>query len=176
MQAHMLTCRFGAQDDQTENREIKTRWTEELLRVARAHAIQPSPTILIPPEWRQDTESALERDRRAKRKPPHAKKATLQDQWLELVEERYTAWKERCDYQMRRENEISVKARKRRMLMKQPRVTTGSSDQRTAAVPPIPEEWRGDEPTFHQIVQRSLAQERTVARLLCPRTVAPVGA
>ncbi|KAJ2394592.1 hypothetical protein GGI23_004625, partial [Coemansia sp. RSA 2559] len=33
MQAHMLTCRFGAQDDQTDNREIKTRWTEELLRV-----------------------------------------------------------------------------------------------------------------------------------------------
>ncbi|KAJ1890001.1 hypothetical protein LPJ81_006017, partial [Coemansia sp. IMI 209127] len=147
-QSHMLTCRTGAQETQSDSDGIKTRWTNELLRVARTHAIPPSPTILISPEWHQDTETATARDRRAKRKL-RAMKATLQDQWLEMLEERYPAWNERCDLQIRRKNETPVKARKRRILMKQPRVSASavSSDQRMAAVPPIPEEWRGKPPT-----------------------------
>ncbi|KAJ1785710.1 hypothetical protein LPJ59_006085, partial [Coemansia sp. RSA 2399] len=128
-QSHMLTCRTGAQETQSDSDGIKTRWTNELLRVARTHTIPPSPTILISPEWHQDTETATARDRRAKRKL-RAMKATLQDQWLEMLEERYPAWNERCDLQIRRKNETPVKARKRRILMKQPRVSASAPKQK----------------------------------------------
>ncbi|KAJ1796541.1 hypothetical protein LPJ59_003687 [Coemansia sp. RSA 2399] len=149
MQSHMLTCRAGAQETQSDNDGIKTRWTNKLLQVACTHAIPPSLMILILLEWRQDMEMATTRDRRVKRKL-RTMKATLQDQWLEMLEERYPTWNECCDLQIQHENETPVKARKHHILMKQPCVSasTVSSDQRMAAVPPIPEEWRGEAPMY----------------------------
>ncbi|KAJ2555908.1 hypothetical protein EV175_002159 [Coemansia sp. RSA 1933] len=140
-----------------------------------------SPTIMISDEWRQDSETALKRDKKSRRANirgnilgPQSKKASIQQQFLEQIEFSYSWWKERNNLQISREEESEFTSRRRRQIVKQPQIRR-SSDTRTAAVPPIPRPWGDDDPEDPSSVAHSiLAKEFRVVRLLCLRSLPPL--
>ncbi|KAJ2543377.1 hypothetical protein EV175_005984 [Coemansia sp. RSA 1933] len=140
----MLTCsripRLTSSTDQIPT----LQWSANTTRVARAHALRALPTLLISEEWRQDNTTVIEQDKRDRRASrirfisgPSSKKHRIQLQFLEKIEAVYTHWKERSDLQVEREDASAIPARRRRQIMKQPRLPQLSADTRTAAVPPI---------------------------------------
>ncbi|KAJ2555910.1 hypothetical protein EV175_002161, partial [Coemansia sp. RSA 1933] len=144
------------------------------------HALTVSPTIPISAEWRQDSETALKRDKKNKRATirgkilgPQSKKASIQQQSLEQIEFSYSRWKERNDLQINREEESEFTSRRRRKIVKQPQIRR-SSDTRTAAVPPIPRPWGNDDLRDSSSVAHIIvAKELSVVRLLCPHSLPP---
>ncbi|KAI9501135.1 hypothetical protein BX070DRAFT_254283 [Coemansia spiralis] len=141
-----------------------------------------SHSLQITDDWQLATKEVLKRDKRQQRQTkdkqwcgPHKLKTAMQMQAIGRIEFLYLQWKERNKMQTSREDTTAVRARRRREIMRQPRMSRQSRDNRTAAVPPIAGS-RRPSPCFNDAVLTTVSQQHRVMAMRCPGVHLPRGA
>ncbi|KAJ2346200.1 hypothetical protein GGH92_003715 [Coemansia sp. RSA 2673] len=169
-QAHLMTCAHNSTVRPPPKEEVEERLGKFSTQAALAHAFTLKPSILISEEWALSVKEATGKDKQQRRcnkgkrnLGPTTYMTNMEYQLAERLEYIYSRWKERNDYQIRREERSTTKPQRRRQIMKQLQMTERSRDGRTAAVPPILGQWGGDLLDF-----RPVALELRVIAGVCP--------